>query len=343
MPQAKNVKMQNAKIQADKKQIGKLQAEMTKGLTEVFGLVHSERKKYYASGKTKPTKKSIDSIINNYTNANTLITGSTSLVPGPLGMAAAIPELILIVRNQLSMCYDIGMAYEQEDQITKELLLAVLVSSSGIMGLGLLKVDGSTILVQRLSLRIMQKVIAVIGEKITQRAIRSMLSKWVPGLGATAMAIWSRLETQAMAKKATEIFSKEIKYTAEKTDEDITLLLIDPLRMDKEFLIDKLKLLINMMKIDGIMHMEELEMIKLVAANDNLQGAELEELLTKKKVGTGFKVKLRKYAKEPLKATAIVIELAALAKSDGEMDIREKAYLKWVCLRLGVDEKKLNL
>lgn len=320
----------------------KMQAEITKGLTEVFGLVHTERVKYYASGKNKPSKKSIDTIISNYTNANTLITGGISLVPGPLGMAAAVPELILIIRNQLSMCYDIAIAYGKEDQISKELLLAVLVSASGMIDLGLLKVDGQKITVQRLSLRIMQKVIIVLGEKIAQRAIRSMLSKWVPGLGAAAMALWARLETKSMAKKAKEIFSKEIEYTAEETDKDITLLLVDPLRMDKEFLLDKLKLLINMMRIDGKMHLEELEFIKLVAACDNLQGAELEKLLTRKRPKSGFKVKLRRYAKSPLKATAIVVELAALAKSDDKMNIQEKSYLKWICLRLGVDEGVLK-
>ncbi len=45
-------------------------------------------------------------------------------------MAASVPEIILIIRNQLTMVYDIAKA-NGHNEITKELMLGVFINAMG--------------------------------------------------------------------------------------------------------------------------------------------------------------------------------------------------------------------
>lgn len=58
-----------------------------------------------------PTISSIESIIDKYSYLNASISGGAGLIPGPFGMAAAVPEIVSIIRNQIAMTADIARAY----------------------------------------------------------------------------------------------------------------------------------------------------------------------------------------------------------------------------------------
>lgn len=47
-------------------------------------------------------------LIQSYSNKNALISGAASLVPGPLGIATAVPEIIAVTKNQIEMIYDVA-------------------------------------------------------------------------------------------------------------------------------------------------------------------------------------------------------------------------------------------
>ena len=89
----------------------KLQMQLAEKMMGLFDLVVSDRSKYYQNNPDKvPDPASVPSIISSYGTTNMAITGGISLIPGPWGMAAAVPEVTLVIRNQLAMIYDIGMA-----------------------------------------------------------------------------------------------------------------------------------------------------------------------------------------------------------------------------------------
>lgn len=186
-----------------------LQAKLSNALMKVFDGVVKERQSHFRENE-KPTAQSIDDVVAQYGNANALISGGASLVPGPWGMAAVIPEIVLVVRNQVKMVYDIGVALGKEKAMTKEILAGIVASAIGNGGIALLTHHGGRYLVKRASLRACQKIVQMLAGRITQQVLKSAIAKWLPFVGGAAMAIWTRQTTKAIGRKAVEILSKEI-------------------------------------------------------------------------------------------------------------------------------------
>jgi uncharacterized protein (DUF697 family) len=195
------------------------QSKITKGLEGAFESVVNERNDYYQNNPTKiPQKTSEMALVNSSAMANAAISGSSSLIPGPWGMVAVIPEVMLVTRNQIALIYDIAAANGKKDLMTKDLALMVFASAVGTSVGGLAVIQGGKILVKRSSLRILQKIIFLLGGKISQQVLKSMISKWLPGVGAIAMAAWSRHMTKKVGEKAIEIFSSDIEFEDSITD-----------------------------------------------------------------------------------------------------------------------------
>jgi uncharacterized tellurite resistance protein B-like protein len=97
----------------------------------------------------------------------------------PLGMAAVIPEFVLIVRNQLKMIYDIGILPGQsESLLTKEVLIGVMISASGTASAGILTIHGGKVLVKRTSLINLMKTDGAIHET-EEVSVRSFMKNTV--------------------------------------------------------------------------------------------------------------------------------------------------------------------
>lgn len=156
----------------------KLQAELAEQLMQVFDFVVTDRSKYYENNPQKiPDPETVDAIVSSYSKNNMVVTGGLGLIPGPWGMAAAIPEVALVIRNQLAMIYDIGMAYGRGQVLNKELLAGIFLSASGTSASALLVIGGGKVLVKRASLRVMQRIIVILSGKVTQQMLKSMISK----------------------------------------------------------------------------------------------------------------------------------------------------------------------
>lgn len=195
------------------------QSRITKGLESAFESVVNERNKYYQKNPEKiPEKNSELALINSSAMANAAISGGSSLIPGPWGMVAVIPEVLLVTRNQIALIYDIAAANGKKDLMTKELALVVFASALGTGVGGLVFIHGGKILIKRSSLQVLQKIIVMLGGKITQSVLKSTISKWLPGIGAIAMAAWSRHMTKKVGKKAVEIFSSDLQFEDGITD-----------------------------------------------------------------------------------------------------------------------------
>lgn len=188
-----------------------VQQKITDALHSAFDHVIDNRSSYFENNPGKvPTQGSTKSIIQSYTRNNSIISGGSSLIPGPWGMAAVVPELILVIRNQIQMVYDIGVANGKQAQITKELLIGIFITAAGSSAGSMITIQGGKILVRRASLRVIQKLVAMLGGRITQQAAKSAISKWVPIIGAGAMATWTGYMTNNIGKKADELFKLDI-------------------------------------------------------------------------------------------------------------------------------------
>lgn len=186
---------------------GKVEAAISAGLESV---IESRSGHYNKCPDKRPTLGSIASMILSSANTNAVITGGSSLIPGPWGMAAVIPELTVVIHNQIKLIYDIGVAHGKEKIITKELILGIFISALGTSAGSVLTIQGSRVLVKRTSLRAIQRIIAMLGGRITQQAIKSAISKWLPIVGAAAMATWTRHTTKKIGERAQQIFLLDI-------------------------------------------------------------------------------------------------------------------------------------
>ena len=180
-------------------------------LNSAFDYVIENRSDYYRKNPSNlPQLDSVSGLISSYTRNNAAISGGASLIPGPWGMAAVIPELTLVIRNQIQMVYDIGVANGKQAQLTKELLIGIFLTAMGSSAGSLLTIHGGKILVRRASLQVIQKIIAMLGGRVTQQVIKSTVSKWLPVVGAGAMAAWTGYMTKNIGEKANELFKLEI-------------------------------------------------------------------------------------------------------------------------------------
>ena len=320
-----------------------IEKKITEGIEKAVGMVIDEREKYYTNNSA-PTKDMIQKMVSNYSNTNAVISGGTGLIPGPLGMAASVPEIILIIRNQLTMVYDIAKA-NGHTEITRELMLGVFISAMGNATGNLLIIQGQRIVVKRVGMQAMQKIIAILGGKITQQAAKSMAAKWIPLAGAAAMAAWSKYSTNKIGTKAVEIFSKEIVMEDNEIKEiDLPFSTVVETNCD-EFAIEKLKIriIINLIKIDGKIDDKEIELLEelmdkfQLESNDKLEL--ISEINSRNKISIDYNL-LKGNSEEIL---YLLIDLVAIAKADGEVHITEKLFIKEVAKSLDFDQSDLNL
>jgi uncharacterized protein (DUF697 family) len=197
-----------------------LTSKIVEGLNGLFGSVAEDQRAYYKENPSKrPVAGSAEAVISSYANMNALVAGAASMVPGPWGMLSVVPEIILVVRNQLKMIYDLGVIYGKEDAMTRDLLLGVFAYAMGSGALGLVTVKGSQVLVRRASLRIIQKIVTWLGGKITQRVLKQLISRYLPLLGAAAMAYWARQTTVEIGRAAAELLQKDVQFTEDEVSD----------------------------------------------------------------------------------------------------------------------------
>ena len=308
-------------------------------LLTLFGDVIKEREEYYSTHPA-PSRREIDSFVSSYGNENAAIAFGLNLIPGPWGMAASIPEIIMIMRNQLRMIYDIGMANGHKQAVlTQELLLGLAFSATGSFGGGLVIMQGSKVLVKRASLRVFQKIVIQLGGKVTQRLLRSMVAKWLPIVGAGAMAAWAKYSTSSIANDAKNVLSKEI--VVEDQEEKRAPANIPELPENLSFAaeIEKIKILISMMKVDRVSDERKLEFIKPFIMNSSLSPDEREDLFKKLEKTEPLDINYRVFENNPDSSISLIMDLIGLACADEKITKAELLFMKQIAKRLNISER----
>jgi uncharacterized protein (DUF697 family)/uncharacterized tellurite resistance protein B-like protein len=321
-----------------------LQAQLADKMMGIFDGVASDQSRYYTEHPGKiPHLQDVDSIISKWAEINTYISGGIGLIPGPWGMAAAIPEIAVIIRDQIVMIYDIGMAYGKGEVLEKELLAGVFASALGTGGTTLLTMHGGKILVRRASRRVFQKIITSLAGKVTQQLLKSMISKWLPVIGAVAMAAWSNYSTRQVGKEAVEVFKKEIEYMPEEI-EDVSVVDVEPAIAKAEVGYEALKIqaFINLMKVDRQIAPEEREYVQTLVDKASIGDEEKAALLGSIDTDTKFSIDYAIFANAPDEAIGLLIDLVALSKRDGTFHISEKMYIKQVGKLMGSSDSDVE-
>ena len=342
----------NPKTEGDEKGVANaIQVKIADGLMEVFDIVVSDRSRHFAKHPNKiPDKTAAPSIIKKYSAANAAVSGGAGLVPGPWGMLAVVPEITIVIRNQLAMIYDVGMAYGQSKVLSKELLAGVLISAMGTSAGTLLVMHGQKVLVKRVALRQFQRIITMLAGNIAQKVLKLAIGKWLPVVGAAALAVWSNVLTRQIGKKALEIFEMEIELSEEMVDEEFEDISNGPIAAAVNLISDtnsspdlpKVQALINLMTADGTVKSQEREYIETIIGNADLTVSEKTGLTQAIETNGKFTVDYSSFASSPDDAIGLLIDLIALAKRDGTFHITEKLFIKQVGKLLGFSDMDID-
>src|SRR5919109_4428214 len=139
------------------------------------------------------------------------ISGALALPPGPLGWLTILPDLAAIWRIQAQMVADIGAVFGKRGKLTKESMIYCMFRHAAAQVVrDLFTRMGERVVVQRVSLRAAENVLANIGIKIFQRVTRGGLWRLVPAIGALAVAAYAYYDTEQVGQTAIEFFGKDI-------------------------------------------------------------------------------------------------------------------------------------
>ncbi|HOD42789.1 MAG TPA: hypothetical protein PKL57_19725 [Candidatus Wallbacteria bacterium] len=320
-----------------------IQGKITEGIQGLFTGVISERKQYYSSNSA-PAQRDVDGLISSYANEIGAATAAVNLIPGPAGMIATVPEVIAMIRKQVRMIYDIGKAYGKDDTVlTQEMLLGIAFSATGTLGAGLFVVQGTKVFLKRATLKVIQKVLAQFGTRVTQKVISSMGAKWIPLIGAGAMGLWSRSSTKSIGMIAKDVFSKEIivEDIEEKretsfvaTEVKTTASSIDAIEYEK------IKALISMLHTSKKSSEKKKDFIeKLIDSNKYFDSEEAHALRQLNFKGEKADVNYAVFDNNPEASLALLMDMVMLAVSDGKISSAESIFIKTVAKKLNIDPK----
>jgi uncharacterized protein (DUF697 family) len=271
-----------------------------------------------------------------YTNA--AISGAMALIPGPWGLLAVVPEMYLILKNQMTLIRDLSIAYGHKDKLNKELLTYLFASSVGAGGLGLVVMHGSKVLVRRAGLGVMQKIISILGGKITQQALKTTISHWLPLVGAAAMAAWSKYSTEKIGEICCELLEKEIVLLDEEASEADVIEIAQAEHPGVP--LESIKIFINLAKVDGLAT-QEVAFFKSKLANLNIPEVEKlklqVELLNQNIIPVDYSVF------GELDKVLLMENVKLLMNSDGKISDQELQVENEIRKNLGLMTNKSNL
>jgi hypothetical protein len=139
------------------------------------------------------------------------VSGTLALPPGPAGVTTILPELVAVWRIQTQMVADIAGAYGKAATLSREQMLYCLFKHSAAQAVRDLVVRvGERYLIRHTSLRMVQRIAAKVGIRVTQRTIAKSVSRWLPVVGALGVAGYAYYDTAQVAATAIDLFSKDI-------------------------------------------------------------------------------------------------------------------------------------
>ncbi len=143
------------------------------------------------------------------------LSGALALPPGVVGMLTVLPDLIAIWRLQAQLVADIAGLYGKEMELTRTHMVYCLFRHAASQLVRDVAVRaGERLVIRQLSGGALRSVLSAIGLTMTQRVVGSAASRWLPIVGAAAVAGYAYFDTLQVAKTALKLIStREISIT----------------------------------------------------------------------------------------------------------------------------------
>ncbi len=177
-------------------------------LEGLFDKVIYEKSRGYESNP-KPGIGDVDQIIKHYSSKCAMISLGAALKPGQMAVKSAVPEIVLGMKKQSEMIFDISAAYGKDDIMSREMLAGILFTGVTGSSYGLLefKNDGYTIYENQ---KLFDNALYKTAKKISRMMFRSSFVRWLPGFSTVSSVLISGEVTRKIGTTTCDILSKGI-------------------------------------------------------------------------------------------------------------------------------------
>jgi hypothetical protein len=139
------------------------------------------------------------------------MSATLALPPGPAGMLTVIPDLVKVWQIQQQMVADVAACFGKSAQLNRQMMVYCLFRHGAAMLLrDVVARVGQRIIVKQASMRVIQQTLRKIGIHVTQKAVGSTLSRWLPAVGPILIGGYSLMDTRMVGKTAIDAFGREI-------------------------------------------------------------------------------------------------------------------------------------
>ena len=131
------------------------------------------------------------------------LSGALALPPGIFGMVTVLPDLIAIWRIQAQMVADIAGLYGKEVELTRaHMVYCLFRHATSQLARDVAVRAGERLVIRQLSGSALKSVLSSVGMSVTQRVAGTAASRWIPVIGAAAVAGYAYYDTLQVAKTA---------------------------------------------------------------------------------------------------------------------------------------------
>jgi hypothetical protein len=131
------------------------------------------------------------------------LSGALALPPGVLGMLTVLPDLVAIWRIQAQMVADIAGLYGREVELTRaHMVYCLFRHATSQLARDVVVRAGERLVIRQMSGGALRSVLTSVGMSVTQRVAGTAASRWLPVVGAVAVAAYAYYDTVQVAKTA---------------------------------------------------------------------------------------------------------------------------------------------
>lgn len=130
---------------------------------------------------------------------------------GPAGLATILPEIVAVMRIQMTLVYRIAHYHGKESILNHQVILLVFANALGLtIGPQILRRIGTTLVIRTLGLPVISRIARMIGAEIAVKITQRIAGRWVPVLLAPVFGLLSRNMTIKIGGEADRLFGAEI-------------------------------------------------------------------------------------------------------------------------------------
>jgi uncharacterized protein (DUF697 family) len=139
------------------------------------------------------------------------LSGALALPPGVLGMLTVLPDLIAIWRIQAQLVSDIAGLYGKDMQLTRTHMLYCLFRHAATqLTRDFVVRAGERFVIRQLSGGALRSALTSIGLTVTQRVAGTAASRWLPVVGAAAVAAYAYYDTVQVGRTAVRMLESPL-------------------------------------------------------------------------------------------------------------------------------------